>query len=138
MVKRTHSSRELEEIEARPDFDGQLDPNAHELAAIFGNYVFSHRIAAASPTAARRTDAGICRNERLPLTNIAKDCGTRVFRLISRIFPSVRQRHCGQENRERLGVRIQADTVSTEIARNRKGDQSAGAPIGRKSARAPC
>ncbi|WP_250470062.1 MULTISPECIES: hypothetical protein [unclassified Caballeronia] len=33
-----------DEVLARPDFDGRLDPNAHELASTIGSYVFAENL----------------------------------------------------------------------------------------------
>ncbi|WOD14376.1 hypothetical protein [Paraburkholderia kirstenboschensis] len=116
-----------EAIEARPDFDGQLDPAAHELAAIIGSYLFSDYIACGLSNC--RTPHGrgylvVTKDARV--TNIGKDCGARYFGVdfedMSRQFD---RDIAANENRERLwSFAFQLDTVAADVVRIRKGEGS--------------
>ncbi|WMY11757.1 hypothetical protein [Paraburkholderia phenoliruptrix] len=129
-----------EAIQARPDFDGQLNPAAHELAAIIGSYVFSEYIACGLSNC--RTPHGrgylvVTKDARV--TNIGKDCGARYFGVdfedLTRQFD---KDIAAKENRERLwSFAFRLDTVSADVVRIRKGEGSdAGADSLYKRSRA--
>lgn len=129
-----------EEIQSRPDFDGQLDPNAHDLASIIGSYVFVDRIACGLSNC--RTPHGrgyLVATKDARVTNIGKDCGAKYFGVdfeeLSRKFDND---IADKESRERLwSFAFRIDNVSSEVARIRKGDGSGrGADWAQKRSRA--
>jgi hypothetical protein len=116
-----------EEIQARPDFDGQLNPSAHELASIIGSYVFTDRIACGLSNC--RTPHGrgyLVVTKDSHVTNIGKDCGARYFGVDFEDMSHQFDRDiAAKENRERLwSFAFRLDTVSAEVARIRNGDSS--------------
>jgi hypothetical protein len=68
------------DILARPGFDGQLDPNAHELEAIIGSYALRDKIPCGLSNC--RTPHGrgyLVATKDGRTTNIGKDCGRVYF-----------------------------------------------------------
>jgi hypothetical protein len=129
-----------EEIQSRPDFDGQLDPTAHDLASIIGSYVFIDKIACGLSNCRKPHGRGylvVTKTKRV--TNIGKDCGAKYFGVdfeeMSRKFDDD---IADKESRERLwSFAFRIDNVSAAVARIRKGGESGrGADWAQKRSRA--
>lgn len=68
------------DIQARPDFDGQLDPNAHELEAIIGSYALRDKIPCGLSNCRTLHGRGyLVATKDGRTTNIGKDCGRVYF-----------------------------------------------------------
>ncbi|MBC8752707.1 MULTISPECIES: hypothetical protein [Paraburkholderia] len=117
------------DILARPGFDGQLDPNAHELEAIIGSYALRDRIPCGLSNC--RTPHGrgyLVATKDGRTTNIGKDCGRLYFGVDFETMLSQFTRDiAAKEHRERLwSFSFRLDEINAAVASLRKGD--AGAP----------
>jgi hypothetical protein len=93
-----------DDIELRPGFTKNLDPNAHSLEAIIGRYVFSEKIPCGLSTCHKPHAKGyIVATKDGQETNIGKDCGKTYFGVdfetLSRKFD---RDFAEKENREKL------------------------------------
>lgn len=116
------------DIESRPDYDCDLDPAAHELEAIIGNYVFSDKIRCGLSNCHTPHGRGyLVATKDGRLTNIGKDCGRIYFGVdfetMSRQFD---RDMAAKENRERLwSFSFRIDNVLGEIQQIRRGEDGA-------------
>jgi len=116
------------DIEARPDYDGQLNPAAHELDTIIGSYVFADKIPCGLSNC--RTPHGrgyLVATKDGRLTNIGKDCGRIYFGVdfetMSRQFD---RNLAAKENRERLwSFYFKLDELADAITKIRQGENGA-------------
>ncbi|MFM0153108.1 hypothetical protein [Paraburkholderia sediminicola] len=116
------------DIENRPDYDRDLDPSAHELQAIIGNYVFADKIRCGLSNCHTPHGRGyLVATKDGRLTNIGKDCGRIYFGVdfetMSRQFD---RDITAKENRERLwSFSFRIDNVLAEIQQIRRGENGA-------------
>ena len=119
------------DIVARPDFDGELDPTAHELEAIIGSYALRDKIPCGLSNC--RTPHGrgyLVATKDGRTTNIGKDCGRVYFGVDFETMLSQFTRDiAAKEHRERLwSFSFRSDEMNAAVANLRKGDErSAGA-----------
>lgn len=111
------------DIEARPGFTKDLDPNRHQLATIIGRYAFSERIRCGLSNCHTPHAKGYIVTTKDGLeTNIGKDCGKSYFGVdfetLTRIFD---QDITDKENRERLwSFSFRLDEIKQRIETLRK------------------
>lgn len=116
------------DIEARPGYDGKLNPADHELDAIIGSYVFAEKIPCGLSNC--RTPHGrgyLVATKDGRLTNIGKDCGRIYFGVdfetMSRQFD---RDIAAKENRERLwSFSFKLDEITDAITKIRQGENGA-------------
>ena len=116
------------DIQARPDFDGQLDPNAHELEAIIGSYALRDKIPCGLSNC--RTPHGrgyLVATKDGRTTNIGKDCGRVYFGVDFETMLSQFTRDiAAKEHRERLwSFSFRFDEINAAVASMRKGGAGA-------------
>lgn len=116
------------DILARPGFDGQLNPNDHELEAIIGSYALRDKIPCGLSNC--RTPHGrgyLVATKDGRTTNIGKDCGKVYFGVDFETMLSQFTRDItAKENRERLwSFSFRLDEMSTAVDSLRKGDADA-------------
>lgn len=128
------------DIQARPDFDGQLDPSAHELEAIIGSYALRDKVPCGLSNC--RTPHGrgyLVATKDGRTTNIGKDCGRVYFGVDFETMLSHFTRDItAKEHRERLwSFSFRYDEINAAVARMRKGgDGAPGADWVHKKTRA--
>ncbi|MEM5300032.1 hypothetical protein VSR82_38040 [Burkholderia sp. JPY481] len=130
-----------EDIQARPDFDGQLDPAAHELAAIIGSYVFPDYIACGLSNCRTKHGRGyLVATKDARVTNIGKDCGARYFGVdFEDMSWQFDKDIAAKENRERLwSFAFRIDTVSVTLLESAKGREATREQTCFTSARVLC
>jgi hypothetical protein len=117
------------DILSRPGFDGQLDPNAHELEAIIGSYALRDKIPCGLSNCRTPHVRGyLVATKDGRTTNIGKDCGRIYFGVDFETMLSQFTRDIAdKENRERLwSFSFRLDQMHASVASLRKGE--AGAP----------
>jgi hypothetical protein len=67
------------DIEARPGYDGKLNPAAHELDATIGSYIFADKIPCGLSNCRTLRDRYLVPTKDGRPTNIGKDCGRIYF-----------------------------------------------------------
>lgn len=117
-----------DEIQCRPGFTDSLDPNAHELSGIIGQYAFAEKIHCGLSSCRTPHSRGyLVATKSGQETNIGKDCGKSYFGVDFETMAVQFDRDMrDKEARERLwSFTFQLDVLKSRIKALREGVQGA-------------
>jgi hypothetical protein len=117
-----------DDIQTRPRFTPNLDPQQHQLASIIGRYIFREPIRCGLSDCHTPHQKGyIVLTKDNRETNIGKDCGRKYFGVeFETMSRQYEQDLAAMENRERLwSVRFRIEEVEAKIDGLRTGERGA-------------